>query len=179
MWLLLPRARSVPCCRPSGSSRLGCVPCGVRVPTSLIVRFERLAYPVRVKVTTRVLPGRRSHRRSTPVVRVGAVRVASKLGGPKVTNDDGPENDSRTKLLQAEYCSRRPTCRKVGKADAEREGMDKRTVRAAGVRVRASKERYAEERSGRATSQQGLAATCKDPLTEARPKEAGGIWSGA
>ena len=145
----------------------------------LVVQFERLAYPVRVKATTRVLPGRRSHSRSTLVVRVGAVRVASKLGGPKVTNDDGPEIWIRKKLLQAGICSRRPTSQEVGKADAEREEMDRCTVRAAGVEVRASKEGYAEETSGRAISQQGLAATCKDPPNEGRPKEAGGIWSGA
>jgi hypothetical protein len=39
--------------------------------------------------------------------------------------------------------------------------------------------RIVEITSGRAISQQRLAATCKDPLSEGRPKQAGGIWSGA
>jgi hypothetical protein len=42
------------------------------------------------------------------------------------------------------------------------------TTRAAGVGVQASRKRPAEITSGRAVSQQGLAATCKDPLTKAR-----------
>ena len=110
---------------------------------------------------------------------VGTTWMASKLGGPKVTNDNGPETWNHMKLLRAGFCSRRPTSQEVGKADAEREEMDECTVRAAGDQVRASKEGYAEETSGRAISQQGLATTCKDLSTEGRPKEAGGIWSGA
>ena len=39
--------------------------------------------------------------------------------------------------------------------------------------------RIGEITSGRAISQQGLAATCKDPPSEGRPKQAGGVWSGA
>ena len=39
--------------------------------------------------------------------------------------------------------------------------------------------RIVEITSGTAITQQGLAATCKDPLTEGRPKAAGGFWSGA
>ena len=59
----------------------------------------------------------------------------------------------------------RPTSQ-VGKADAQEEETGKCTPAAAGIRVPASKERLAEITSGTATTQQGLAATCKDPLTE-------------
>ena len=48
----------------------------------------------------------------------------------------------------------------------------------AGVGVQAPRERSAEITSGRAISQQGLAATCKDPPTEAKA-EGGGrdlVW---
>jgi hypothetical protein len=39
--------------------------------------------------------------------------------------------------------------------------------------------RVAEIMSGRAISQQGLTATCKDPVGEGEPEPLGGIWSGA
>ena len=39
--------------------------------------------------------------------------------------------------------------------------------------------RVAEIMSGRAISQQGLTATCKDPTIEGEPEGWGGIWSGA
>lgn len=39
--------------------------------------------------------------------------------------------------------------------------------------------RVAEIMSGRAISQQGLTATCKDPADEGEPEPPGGIWSGA
>jgi hypothetical protein len=63
---------------------------------------------------------------------VGAVSVASKLGGLKITNDNDPEIRIRTKLLWAGIRSRRPTCCEVGKADAGREEMGTCTARAAG-----------------------------------------------
>ena len=49
-----------------------------------------------------------------------------------------------------------------GKADVVGEGTASCTSRATAVRVQASRERLAEITSGRAISQQGLAATCKD-----------------
>ena len=52
-------------------------------------------------------------------------------------------------------------------------------LEAAGVGVQAREERLAEVISGRVIAQQGLAATCKDPLYEGQPKEVGGIWFGA
>ena len=61
-----------------------------------IAQFGRLAYPVHGEVTTRVLPGWRSHSRhvDTIVASVGAVRVASKPEGLKSMNDDVLETAS-------------------------------------------------------------------------------------
>ncbi len=56
----------------------------------------------------------------------------------------------------------------VGKAEVSWEETSIRTMRAAGVGVQASWEGSAEITSGRATFQQGLAATCKDPPTKAK-----------
>ena len=67
----------------------------------------------------------------------------------------------------------------VGKADVVGEATVRWTSRATAVRIQASREGLAEITSGRAISQQGLVATCKDPLTEGEPKVAGGMWSGA
>jgi hypothetical protein len=80
---------------PAGSSRHGCEFCEVKVLTPSIARFGRLAYPMRMKVTTYVLLGWKSHRCWMATITVGAVRVASKTGGLNVRNDDGPENPSR------------------------------------------------------------------------------------
>ena len=44
------------------------------------------------------------------------------------------------------------------------------TYRAAGVKVQASRDRHAERTSGTTIFQQGLAATCKDPLYKASRK---------
>jgi hypothetical protein len=57
--------------------------------------------------------------------------------------------------------------RNTGKADATWEETGTRTMWSAGVRVQAPGERLVEITSGRAISQQGLATTCKDPLTKA------------
>ena len=67
----------------------------------------------------------------------------------------------------------------MGKADASGEETSMSTLRTAGVRDQACEERFAEITPGRAISQQGPAATCKDLLTKLRLKEAGGFWSGA
>jgi len=56
----------------------------------------------------------------------------------------------------------------LGKADDVGEETGKSTLRPAGIRAQASWERLAEITSGRAITQQGLAATCKDPPTEAK-----------
>ena len=63
-------------------------------------------------------------------------------------------------------CWRRPS-RNLGKADVVGEATGKCNLRAAAVRVLASRERLAEITSGRAIPQQGLTATCKDPPAEA------------
>ena len=55
----------------------------------------------------------------------------------------------------------------MGKADALWEETSKRTIGTAGVRVKASGERFVEETLGRSYVQQGLTATCIDPLTKA------------
>ena len=60
-------------------------------------------------------------------------------------------------------------CRAVpdtAKADVLWEGTGMCTRGTAGVEVQASEERFAEITLGRSTSQQGLATTCTDPLTE-------------
>jgi hypothetical protein len=62
---------------------------------------------------------------------------------------------------------------RVGKADAGREEMGECTARAAGGQVQASRERYAEITLGTSISQQGLAATCKDPLYKAEAEVGG------
>ena len=67
----------------------------------------------------------------------------------------------------------------VGKADVAWEGTVKSTMRGTGTQAQASREGFAEITSGRTISQQGLAATCKDPSTEGEPKAMGGIWYGA
>jgi hypothetical protein len=59
------------------------------------------------------------------------------------------------------------TCDRTGKADDAGEETGKCTLHTAATGARASKERLAEITSGKAVSQQGLAATCKDPPTKA------------
>ncbi len=53
----------------------------------------------------------------------------------------------------------------MGKADDVGEETGKCTLRPAGIRAQASWERLAEITSRRTMTQQGLAATCKDPPT--------------
>lgn len=55
----------------------------------------------------------------------------------------------------------------MGKADALWEETSMRTMGTAGVRVQASGKGFVEETLGRSYVQQGLTATCTDPLTEA------------
>ncbi len=73
---------------------------------------------------------------------------------------------------------RRPGARS-GKADALREETSEGTSGAAGVWVQARGERFAEITSGRSYSQQGLVATCKDPMTEDKSEARGGFRIGA
>jgi hypothetical protein len=48
-----------------------------------------------------------------------------------------------------------------------------------GIGVQASRERLAEITSGRASDQQGLTTTCKDPRRDIELEAVGGRWSGA
>ena len=61
-----------------------------------------------------------------------------------------------------------PTCDRTGKADVVGEETGMSTSQTAVTGARASKERHAEITSGRAISQQGLVATCKDRPTKAK-----------
>ncbi len=66
------------------------------------------------------------------------------------------------KSLEAGYLWHADPPNPVGKVDVVGEVTVKCTSRATAVQIQASRERLAEITSGRATSQQGLAATCKD-----------------
>jgi hypothetical protein len=80
-------------------------------------------------------------------------------------NDCSPEIRVHTEVAVWDIAERRPGPN-VGKADVPWEETSRCTMGAAGVGVQASGERSAEITSGRAITQQGLAATCKDPLTK-------------
>jgi len=82
------------------------------------------------------------------------------------------------KSLHGELRERRPG-HSVGKAEVLWEETGRSTRGDAEVGGQASKERLTEIKSGRATIQQGLATTCKDPPDEARAEEEGGRGSGA
>ena len=71
------------------------------------------------------------------------------------------------KLLEHGYLLKRRPDDVFGKADVLWEETGKCTTRAAGVGVLARRERFAEITSGKAISQQGLTATCKDPPAKA------------
>jgi hypothetical protein len=55
----------------------------------------------------------------------------------------------------------------MGKADVLWEETSACTMGSAGVRVQASGDRFVEVTLGRSFTQQGLTATCTDPLTKA------------
>jgi hypothetical protein len=150
------------------SSRQACETCGVRVPAPSIARFGRLAYPVHAAVTTRVLPGRRRHGRPADFEPQRWERPGWQANPEARTlvNDCSPDIKVRSEVVERGIVGRR-TVAFSGKAEVVREVTGMSTSRAAGVRVRASGERLAEITSGRAISQQGLAATCKDPPTKA------------
>ena len=98
---------------------------------------------------------------------VGAIWVASKLGGPNINGMAAVAKfPSTVKLLEWVFAGE-PTCDRTGKADDAGEETGKCTPHTAATGARASKERLAEITSGRAVPQQGLAATCKDPPTKA------------
>ncbi len=150
------------------SGRQGRESCGVEVPAPSIARFGGLAYPMHTSVTTYVLLGRKRHGRPADGIRRGG----SDLGGKQTWR---PEHNgmaavakfpSTVKLLEWEFAGE-PTCDRTGKADDAGEETGMCTPHTAATGARASKERLAEITSGRAVSQQGLAATCEDPPTKA------------
>ena len=85
-----------------------------------------------------------------------------------------------TASKRAPYCSRctgiveRRPGPNGGKADVLREETGMCTSGAAGVEVQARREGCAEITSGRSSAQQGLTATCTDPLSEGITEAAGG-----
>ncbi len=89
-------------------------------------------------------------------------------------NDCSPEIEARTEVTVWNAVERRPTAN-LGKADALWEETRICTTGATGVRVQASGERSAEITSGRANSQQGLVATCKDPPTKDKSRGGGRV----
>ncbi len=97
---------------------------------------------------------------------VGATWVASKPGGLNVMEWLQPRKRVHTEVAVWDVAGSRPGCN-VGKAVVLWEETGKCTTGTAGVRAQAPGEGFAEITSGRAISQQGLAATCEDPSTEA------------
>ena len=93
-------------------------------------------------------------------------------------NDCSPEIRFRADVAARGLADCRPIS-KLGKAEALREETSTRTAGSAGVGVQATRERFAEITSGRASIQQGLTATCKDRPSERLAKRGGGSRSGA
>ena len=93
-------------------------------PLSLIGRFERLAYPMHVKVTTRVLLGWRSRSRTIALrYQCGGSQDGEQIWRPEeYTNGNGPEIKTHTKLLQVDFLWSPTQWMQVGKADVAWEG---------------------------------------------------------
>ena len=97
---------------------------------------------------------------------VGATWGASKPGGLNMKEWLQPRNGVRAKVAARVVVVRRPICN-MGKAEATWEETGESTTWGTGVRAQAPREGGVEITSRRPISQQGLAATCKDPPTEA------------
>ncbi len=151
-------------------------------PLPSIARVRRRAYPMHRKVTTGVLLGRKRH--GCPVaqaVAVGATWVARTPGGLNIDWNVRPcESLSRCEVAGRGVVGSRPVRILSGKADVDWEEPGRITRRPTGIEDQASRKGLAEITSGRAITQQGLAAICKDPPAEAEGRKvAGGFWSGA
>ena len=85
---------------------------------------------------------------------------------------------SPQKLLRGGKSARR-TRFPWGETGVLGEGTDERSRGARRGMGPSTYARVAEITSGRAISQQGLAATCKDPVHKGEPEARGGVWSGA
>ena len=68
------------------------------------------------------------------------------------------------------------TATHYGEADALREETDKGTEGKGRGKGPSTYTRTMEITPGTTIYQQGIAATCKDPLTEGEPEAVGGIW---
>ncbi len=151
------------------SGRQGRESCGVEVPVPSIARFGGLAYPMHASVTAYVLLGRKSHGRPGDNV----FRGGNDLNGEQTWRPEHNEMAAVAKVPSTQKSfgwvdAEEPTCDSAGKADVVGEVTGMSTSQTAVIGARASKERHAEITSGRAISQQGLVATCKDPLTKAK-----------
>ena len=100
--------------------------------------------------------------------------MASKLGGLNIKECLQPREKLPCGSRCAESWRESRPCQRGGKAGVLWEETGEGTGGDAGVWGQASKERHAEITSGRATIQQGLAATCKDPPDELEDEEVGG-----
>jgi hypothetical protein len=92
---------------------------------------------------------------------IGETWVASKPGGLNVRNSDDLEIHPARSLFADRFGEADPL-NLLGKAADVGEGTGRCTLQPDGIMAQASWERLAEVTSGRISSQQGLAATCKD-----------------
>jgi len=100
--------------------------------------------------------------------------VASKAGGLNIKEYLQPRNRTPYGSRCTGIVWSRP-CRYWGKADVLWEETGKSTIETAGVGGQASSERLAEITPGRAITQQGLVATCKDLLYRVQLKHQEGF----
>jgi hypothetical protein len=160
------------------SSRQGCDPAG-ESPATSVVHVEREATPHpdsgnRSGDAWCERPGgsarERCGRSSLEVKRVqepeGKRMTAASISAPRRSCCGGVKSVRRTRFPW-------------GEAGVLGEGMDKRSRGARRGMGPSACTRVAEIMSGRAISQQGLTATCKDPADKAEAEPLGGIWSGA
>jgi hypothetical protein len=160
------------------SSRQGCDPAGASPATS-VVHVEREAKP---HPGSGDRPGDAWCERPGGPVRER--RGRSSRGAERVQEPEGDRMTEAPISAPRRNCyggvkSVRPTVFPSVKAGVLGEGMDKCSRGARWGMGPSACTRVAEIMSGRAISQQGLAATCKDPACKAKAKARGGFWSGA
>ena len=104
--------------------------------------------------------------------------MASKSGGLNIRECLQPRNEYRTEA--AVRILRKPILseRGEGRCFVGRNGYMHHED-STGVGSQASTEGSAEITSGKANSQQGLVATCKDLMFKVKPEALGGFWFGA
>lgn len=110
-------------------------------------------------------------------VRGGSYRSGEQTCGSEHKRMTAPPKLSTDRSSSRIIAKRRPGPN-AGKANVLGEATGACTLGAAGVGVQTRGEGLAEITSGRACAQQGLAATCKDHASEAKPKPGGGqqVW---